>query len=138
MQLQKEGEGLIIEEVESPDDNLDKYFSLSQDKNSQGTADVTPTETPKKSQGAKSNNDPEGSSHRRVHKSPQGSAGEDSPEPSSKSKESAQQATKPESEDSSSSSSLSSGSESSEEEKVPSKEKMKELPPPSPKKKHRS
>ena len=91
-----------------PDDNLDEYFSLSQGQNSQGTADATPTETPKKSKGAKLKNDPEGSSHRRVHKSPQGSAGEDSPEPSSKSKQSAQQTMKSESEDSSSSSSLSS------------------------------
>ena len=67
------------------------------------TADVTPTETPKKSERVKLKNDPKGS---RVHKSPQGSAGEGSSEPSSsKSKQSAQQAMKPESEDSSSSSS---------------------------------
>ena len=29
--------------VDIPDDNPDEYFSLSQDKNSQETADVTPT-----------------------------------------------------------------------------------------------
>ena len=59
-----------MKKIEPPDDNLDEVFSLSQDKNSQGTVDVTPTETPKKSEGAKSKNDPKGSSHRRVHKSP--------------------------------------------------------------------
>ena len=73
------------------------------------------------------------SSRGRVHKSPQGSAGEGSPEPSSTLKQSAQQVMKPESEDSSPSSSLSSGSESSDEEKVHPKE-MKELPLPPPRK----
>ena len=138
LQFQKEGEGLIIEEDLTSDDNLDEYFSLSQDQNSQGTADVTPTETPKKLEGAKSKIYPKGSSNRRVHNSPRGSADEGSPEPFSKSKQSAQQVMKPESEDSSSSSSLSSDIESSDEEKVLSKEKMKELPPPPSKKKHRS
>ena len=47
-----------MKKIEPPDDNLDEYFASSQDKNSQGTADVTPTETPKKSEGAKSKNDP--------------------------------------------------------------------------------
>ena len=56
--------------IEPPDDNLNEYFNLSQDQNSQGTADVTPTETPKKSEGAKSKDDPEGSSHGDVLKSP--------------------------------------------------------------------
>ena len=102
---------------------------MSQGQNSQETADATFTETSKKSEEAKSKNDPDGSSHRRVDRSPQGSAGEDLPGPSSKSKQSAQQETKPESEDSSSFSSLSSYSESSDEEKVSLKEKMKELPP---------
>ena len=108
-----------MKKIKPPDDNLDEYFGSSQGQNSQGTADVTPTETPKRSEGAKSKNDPEGSSHRRVHKSPQGSAVEGSPGPSSKSKQSAHQVMKPESEDSSSSSSSSSDSESSDEEKVP-------------------
>ena len=56
--------------VEPPDDNLDEYFGLSQDKNSQGTADVTPTETPKKSEGTKLKDDPKDSSHGDVHESP--------------------------------------------------------------------
>ena len=145
--------------VKHLDDNLSEYFGLSQSQNSQETADVTPVNTPKKSEEAKSKNDPDGSScrrvdkspnpssklkqpaqdsadssHSKVHKLPQGSAGEGLSEPSSKSKQSAQQTMKPESEDSSSSSSLSSGSDSSDEE-VPSKGKMKELPPPPPLKK---
>ena len=95
-----------------PDDNLDEYFGLSQGQNSQETVDVTPMETPKKSEEAKLKNDPdssshrrgdrspslkskqsaqhaEGSSHRKVDRSPQGSACEGSPRPSSESKESA-------------------------------------------------
>ena len=100
--------------VEPLDDNLNEYFGLSQSKDSWETADVTPIHTPKKSEEAKSNNDPDGSSHPRVdkspkpsskpeqpaqepavlhcrkaHKSSQGSAGEGSSEPSSKSKQSA-------------------------------------------------
>ena len=147
--------------IKPPDDNLDEYFGLNQGQNSQETVVVTPMETPKKSEEAKSKNFPdgsscrrgdrspslelkqsarhaEGSSHGKVHRSPWGSAHEGSPGPSSESKQSAQQATKPESEDSSSLSSSSRYSESSDE-KVPSKGKMKELPPPPPlKKKHRS
>ena len=112
-----------------------------------------PVNTPKKSEEAKSKNDPNGSSHQRVdkppeppleqkqpapdsevsslrktHKSSQGSAKE---EPSELPSQLMQQTMKPESEDSSSSSSSSSSSESSDEE-VPLKEKMKELPPPPP------
>ena len=56
------------------DDNLDEYFGLSQSQNSQETADVTPVDTPKKSEEAKSKNDPDGSSHRRVDKSPKPSS----------------------------------------------------------------
>ena len=88
-------------------------------------ADVMPVNTPKKSEEAKSKNDPNGSSHQRVdkppeppleqkqlaqdsevsslrktHKSSQGSAEEGPSEPPSKSKQPTQQ-TKPESEDSS-------------------------------------
>ena len=48
--------------------------------------EVPPIDTPKKSEEAKSKNAPDGSSHRRVDKSPQGSAGEGPPKPSSKSK----------------------------------------------------
>ena len=88
-------------------------------------------------EGAKSIDDPKDSSHGDAHKSPQGSGGEGSPEPTLKSKETPQQV-KPESEVSSPSSSLSSDSQSLDEEKVSPKEKMKELPPPPPKKKHRS
>ena len=117
--------------IEPPDDNLDVYFSLSQAKNSQGTANVAPTETPKKLERAKLKDDSKDSSHRNVNESPQGSGGEASPEPTLKSKGSPQQV-KPESEDSSS------DSQSSDEEKVSPKEKMKELPPPPPKKKCRS
>ena len=51
--------------IKPPDDNLDEYFGSSQAQNSQETADVTPTETPKKSEEAKSKNDPDGSSHGR-------------------------------------------------------------------------
>ena len=123
--------GTSSKKVDLPDNNLDEYFSSSQDKGSQETADVTPSKTPKKSEGAKSKDVPKSSSHGRVHKSPQGSAGEGSPEPSSKSK---QQVMKPESEDSSSSSSSSRDSGSSDEEKVCMKEEMKELPPPPPRK----
>ena len=108
-------------------DNLNEYFGLSQSQNSQKNADVTPVDTPKKSEEVKLKNDPDGSSHRKVdkspkpssklkqvaqdsadsshrkvHKSPRGSAGEGLSEPSSKSKQSAQQTMKPESEDSSS------------------------------------
>ena len=75
--------------IEPPDDNLDEYFGSSQGQNSQETADATCTETLKKSEEAKSKNDPGGSSHRRVDRSPQGSAGEGSPGPPSKSKQSA-------------------------------------------------
>ena len=143
-------------------DNLNEYFGLSQSHNSQETADVTPV-TLKRSEEAKSKNDPDGSScrgvdksskpsskskqlvqnsadssHRKVHKSPCSSAGEGSSESSSKSKQAAQQTMKPESEDSSSLSSSSSDSESLDEE-VPSKGKMKELsPPPLLKKRDRS
>ena len=111
---------------------------MSQGQNSQETADVTPMETPKKSEEAKLKNDPdssscrrgdrshslkskqsaqhaEGSSRGKVHRSPWGSAHEDSPRPSSESKQSAQQAMKPESEDSSSLSSSGSYSESLDE-----------------------
>ena len=55
--------------------------------NSQETADVTPVDTTKKSEEAKLENDPDGSSHRRVDKSPEGSAGQGPPKPSSKSKQ---------------------------------------------------
>ena len=127
-----------MKRIKPPDDDLNEYFSSSQGQNSQEAADVTPTETPKKSEEAKLKNDPDGSSHRRVDRSPQGSADEGSPGPSSKLKQSAQQVMKPESEDSSLLSSSSSYSESSDEE-VSSNGKVKELPPPPPlKKKHRS
>ena len=106
-----------------------------------------PVNTPKKLEEAKSKNDPDGSSHRRVDKSPEpplelkqpAQDSEEGPsEPPSKSKQPVQQTTKPESEDSSSFSSSSSSSESSDEE-VPLKEKMKELlPSPSFKKRDRS
>ena len=52
--------------------------------NSHETADVTPIDTPKKSEEAKSENDPDGSSHRREDKAPRGSTGEGQPKPSSK------------------------------------------------------
>ena len=39
--------------IEPLDDNLDEYFGLSQSQNSQETADVTPIDTPKKSEEAK-------------------------------------------------------------------------------------
>ena len=35
---------MSLKKVEIPDDNLNEYFSSSQNKNSQETADVTPTE----------------------------------------------------------------------------------------------
>ena len=40
-----------LKKVDLPDDNLDEFFGLSQDKNSQETPDVTPTDLPKKSEG---------------------------------------------------------------------------------------
>ena len=87
--FKKKDKDSSLKKIEPPDDNLDEYFGSNQSQNSQGTADAAPTETPKKSEGEKSKNDPEGSSHRRVHKSPEGSADEGSPGPSSKSKQSA-------------------------------------------------
>ena len=60
---------------------------MIQSQNSQKTADVAPIDTPKKSEEAKLKNDPDGSSCRRVDKSPQGSAGEGPPKPSSKLKQ---------------------------------------------------
>ena len=78
-----------MKEIKPPDDNLDEYFGSGQGQNSQQTTDVTPTETPKKSEGAKSKNDPEGSRCRRVNRLPKGSAYEGSPGPSSKLKQSA-------------------------------------------------
>ena len=56
--------------IKPPDYNLDEYFSLNQGQNSQETVDVTPTETPKKSEEVKLKNDPDSSSHRRKDKSP--------------------------------------------------------------------
>ena len=56
--------------IEPPDDNLDEYFGSNQGQNSQETADVTPAETPKKSEEVKSKYDPDGSSCRRKDKSP--------------------------------------------------------------------
>ena len=73
--------------IEPRNDNLNEFFGLSQSQNSQETADVTPIDTQKKSEEAKSKNDPDGSSCRRVDKSPRGSAGEGPPKPSSKSKQ---------------------------------------------------
>ena len=49
--------------IDPLDDNLNEYFGLSQSQNSQETADVTPVDTTKKSEEAKSKNDPDGSSH---------------------------------------------------------------------------
>ena len=43
-----------LKKVDIPDDNLDEYFSSSQDKNSQDTADVTLTEALKQSEEAES------------------------------------------------------------------------------------
>ena len=60
--------------------------SLSQDKNGQETADVTPTDLPKKSDGTESKDEPKRSGHGNVHRSPQGSGGEGSHEPPPKSK----------------------------------------------------
>ena len=56
--------------IEPLNDNLNEYFGLSQSQNSRETADVTPIDTPKKSEEAKLKNDPDGCSHSRVHKSP--------------------------------------------------------------------
>ena len=56
--------------IKPPDDNLDEYFGLNQSQNSQETADVTPTETPKKSEEAKLKNHPDSSSHRKKDPSP--------------------------------------------------------------------
>ena len=84
----KKKKDLSSKRIEPPDDNLVEYFGSNQGQNSQETADVTPTKTLKKSEEAKSKNDPDGSSHRRMDRSPQGSAGEGPPGPSSKSKQS--------------------------------------------------
>ena len=56
--------------IEPLNENLEEYFGLNQSQNSQETADVTPIDTPKKSEEAKLKNNPDGSSHRRVDKSP--------------------------------------------------------------------
>ena len=50
----KKKKDLSLKRIEPPDENLDEYFGLSQGQNSQETADVTPTETPKKSEEVKS------------------------------------------------------------------------------------
>ena len=100
--------------IKPSDDNLDEYLGLSQGQNSQEAADVTHRDSTKKSEETKSKNDPDGSSHKRVDRSPPGSAGEGP-----------------------SLSSSSSYSESSDEE-VSSKGKVKELPPHPLLKKHRS
>ena len=55
--------------TEPLNDNLDDYFSPSQSQNSQETADITPVNTPQKSGEAKSKNNTDWSSHRRVDKS---------------------------------------------------------------------
>ena len=55
--------------TEPLNDNLDNYFGPSQSWNSQETADITPVDTPKKSGEAKSKNNLDDSSHRRVGKS---------------------------------------------------------------------
>ena len=52
---------------------------MSQHQNNQEIADATCTETSKKSEAVKSKNDPDDFSHRRVDRSPQGSAGEAHP-----------------------------------------------------------
>ena len=67
----KEDSSKIIEPL---DDNVMEYFGPSQSLNSQETVDVTPINTPKKSEEAKLKNDPDGSSHRRVDKSPKPSS----------------------------------------------------------------
>ena len=54
--------------IEPLDDNLNEYLGLNQSQNSQETADVTPINTPKKSEEAKLKNDPDGSSRKRVDK----------------------------------------------------------------------
>ena len=56
--------------VNLPDDNLDELFGSSQDKNSQETADVTPTDPPKKSKVTESKDEPKSSRHGNVHRSP--------------------------------------------------------------------
>ena len=86
----QEEEERYIKRIKPPNDNLNEYFGPSQSQNSQETADVTPIDTPKKSEEAKLKNDPDGSSHRGVDKSPQGSAGEGPPKPSLKSKQALQ------------------------------------------------
>ena len=83
----KKNKDSSLKRIEAPDDNLDEYFGSNEGQNSQETADVTP-KTPKKSEEVKSKNDPDGSSHRRVDRSPQGSAGEGPLGSSSKSKQS--------------------------------------------------
>ena len=75
-----------LKKVKLPDDNLHKFFTSSQDKNSQETADVTLRDFPKESEVTESKNKPKSLSHRNIHRSPLGSGGEGSPEPSSKSK----------------------------------------------------
>ena len=40
-QTKAKQKGSSLKKVDLPDDNLDEYFGLSQDKNSQETADVT-------------------------------------------------------------------------------------------------
>ena len=79
--LPKHKEDSSLKRIKSSDDNLDEYFGLNEGQISPETADVTPTKTPKKSEEVKLKNDPDGSSHRRVDRSPQGSAGEGPPGP---------------------------------------------------------
>ena len=51
--LKKKKKDSSSKRIEPLDDNLDEYFGLSQSQNSQETVDVTPVDTPKKSEEAK-------------------------------------------------------------------------------------
>ena len=62
--------GSSSKKVNLPDDNLDEFFGLSQDKNSQEMPDVTPTDLPTKPEGTESKDEPNSSSHGNIHRLP--------------------------------------------------------------------
>ena len=55
--------------IEPLHDNLDEYFGPSQSQNSQETVNVVPVDTPKKSEEAKSKEDPDNSNHQSIDES---------------------------------------------------------------------
>ena len=75
---QTKKEATSLKQVDLCDDDLDGFFSSTQDMGSQATPDVTLDEAPNKSEGLKSKEESMHSSHRDACRSPQGSGDEPS------------------------------------------------------------